>query len=183
MSVILESGDLVLRPWRAGDAVALAAAHRDPEMGRWLMHSLDGEAEARRWIEAQAAGWASGERLSFAVVGAADRPVGLVAVKRHDPGRDSAEVGYWTAAEARGRGVAGRAVDAVSRWALGTDCPMPLSRLELLHAVDNEASCRVARRCGYELESMLPPHPPKFPAAGHVHVRRAPRPRGTIVTG
>ena len=41
--------------------------------------------------------------------------VGLI--DRHDAAR--AEVGYWVAPWARGRGVAGRALALISRWALG----------------------------------------------------------------
>lgn len=164
---------LLLRAWAAHDAQALAAEHRDAGMKRWLMTTLDGPAAAAQWIDQQAAAWQDGLRYSFAVVEQdGTRPVGHVSVKLKKAGDTSAEIGYWTAAAVRGRGVAALAVDAVARWALGAGQGGPaLARLELLHAVGNTASCRVAVKSGFPLRGELDPHPPKFPDAGHVHVR------------
>ncbi|MBW8820072.1 MAG: GNAT family N-acetyltransferase, partial [Streptomyces sp.] len=49
----------------------------------------------------------------------------------------------------RGRGVAARATVVLSRWALDD---IGFNRLELMHAVRNEASCRVATKTGFVLE-------------------------------
>ncbi|UKD51429.1 MULTISPECIES: GNAT family N-acetyltransferase [Amycolatopsis] len=157
---------LRLRPWRAEDRRALVDAHRDPLLRRRLTTSLANDAEAGRWLDAQAAGWDTATQFSFAVVGDDDTPLGHVVVKVRDAG--TAEVGYWTAAQARGRGIAARALETTSRWALDT---RRLSRLDLLHAEDNPASCRVAEKCGYVLDELLPPAPPDFPVSGHRHVR------------
>ncbi len=168
---------LILRPWRAEDAGVLVAAHRDPLLRRWLMTHLESEEEARRWVDAQSEGWATGSRFSFAVLecgeGMSDdgRPIGHVVLKKAPSAEASAEVGYWTSAQARGRGVASRALDAVSRWALGPQRVMPLARLDLLHASGNHASCRVAENNGFVLRGVLPPSPPAFPTEGHLHVR------------
>ncbi|WUH95334.1 GNAT family N-acetyltransferase [Streptomyces sp. NBC_00433] len=163
---------LLLRAWAAQDAEALAAEHQDPGMRRWLMTTLDSTAAAGEWIDQQAQAWETGLRYSFAVVEQdGERPVGHVTVKRKFEGAPSAEIGYWTAAAVRGRGIAPLAVGAVTRWALGGDAGGPaLTRLELLHAVLNTASCRVAEKSGFTLWGDLEPHPPKFPQAGHIHV-------------
>ncbi|WP_107657220.1 GNAT family N-acetyltransferase [Nocardia suismassiliense] len=164
---------LRLRPWRFDDLPALVAAHRDPGLRRWLAGHLVDETAARDWLDAQADGWMDGTRFSFAVVTADDdhSPVGHVVVKATTAG--VAEVGYWTAAHARGRGIAARAVETVSRWALAEQEMVRLNQLELLHAKDNHASCRVANKCGYTLQDLLPAEPPTFPGEGHRHVRRA----------
>lgn len=163
--------ELLLRAWEAGDAEALAAEHRDPSMRRRLMRTLDDADDAGRWIAWQAEAWEAGLRYSFAVVEPdAARVVGHVAVKRKAAQDASGEIGYWTAAAVRGRGVAPLAVDAVTRWALDAGGP-GLTRLDLLHAVGNTASCRVAAKCRFPLREELAPHPPKFPEAGHRHVR------------
>jgi RimJ/RimL family protein N-acetyltransferase len=163
---------LTLRPWRADDLPALLAAHRDPALRRWLATSLATEADAQRWLDAQAVGWATTTRFSFAVVADDDTPpIGHVVVKVSTAG--VAEVGYWTAAAVRGQGIAARALDALSRWALGGPNLVRLTRLDLLHAKDNRASCRVAEKCGYLLHAELPPAPPAFPYIGHRHVRQA----------
>ncbi len=167
------------RPWRADDLPALLAAHRDPLLRRWLVTSLADETDARRWLEAQADGWASATRFSFAVVADDDdsAPLGHVVVKVATAG--VAEVGYWTAAAARGQGIAARALDAVSRWAFGTQ---DLTRLDLLHATGNRASCRVAEKSGYPLRDLLPAAPPAFPDTGHRHVRTPPADRASAPT-
>ncbi|NGY63506.1 GNAT family N-acetyltransferase [Lentzea sp. NEAU-D13] len=168
-----ESADaLRLRPWRLDDLPALLTAHRDPALRRWLATSLADEPAARQWLDVQAAGWASATRFSFAVVADEDDdepPIGHVVVKAGTGG--VAEVGYWTAAAARRQGVAARALDTVSRWALGGQDLVQLTRLDLLHAKDNHASCRVAEKCGYLLHDLLPAAPPAFPNSAHRHVR------------
>jgi RimJ/RimL family protein N-acetyltransferase len=161
---------LRLRPWQLDDLPALLAAHRDPVLRRWLATFLTDEADARRWLDAQAVGWDSATRFSFAVVADADHaPFGHIVVKVGTAG--VAEVGYWTAAEVRGQGIAARVLETVSRWALHTQHLVRLTRLDLLHAEDNRASCRVAEKCGYVLHDLLPADPPAFLAGGHRHVR------------
>ncbi|MCU7725290.1 GNAT family N-acetyltransferase [Actinoplanes sp. KI2] len=165
---------LRLRPWRLNDLPALIAAHRDPVLRRWLSTSLADEDEARQWLDLQANGWAAATRFSFAVVptDADDRaPFGHVVVRVGSAA--TAEVGYWTAAHARGQGVATRALETVSLWALQAQDILPLTRLDLLHADGNQASCRVAVKCGFPLHDLLPAAPPAYPTSGHRHVRTA----------
>ena len=177
--LVVESGgvgpELELRAWQDGDVAMLAEEHRDPELRRRLVKPLDGEAEARSWVAEQAEGWAKGERFTFAVVerGGGGRPIGHVAVKSAETG-GAAEIGYWTVAAARGRGVAPRAVEAVTRWVFGVEFPWPVTHIELLHTVGNDAFCKVAVKYGYDLRAVLGPLPPEFPAEGHLHVRPAP---------
>jgi RimJ/RimL family protein N-acetyltransferase len=164
---------LRLRPWRSEDRPALIAAHRDPMLRRWLSSTLTDDAEAEQWLAAQAAGWAAATRFSFAVVTGPDdgSPVGHVVVKAGDG--EVAEVGYWTAPAARRQGVAARALETASQWALEDQEMVRLTRLNLMHAIGNQASCRVAVKCGYPLHDLLPAAPPAFPASGHRHVRTA----------
>ncbi|WP_279339888.1 GNAT family N-acetyltransferase [Sphaerisporangium perillae] len=159
---------LVLRPWDEGDIPTLIEIYRDPVLRRWTRMPVHDEDDARQWLQTHQRGWTEGRQCSFAVL-EAERPVAHILLKELVPGKPSAEVGYWTAADARGRGIAVRALDAVSRWAFET---WELERLELLHQVDNLASCRVAQKCGYPLEGVLPARPP-FPKDGHLHVRHA----------
>jgi len=171
---------LRLRPWRPEDVAALVEVCRDPVLRRWTSHSVENDEDGLRWILTQQRNWEAGNRFAFAAL--EDRPgsaqgqlVGHAVLKEVTAGKQSAEVGYWTAAHARGRGVAPRALEAVTNWAFdtfGTPGPEGLQRLELLHQTDNTASCRVAHKSGYELDRVLPAAPPAFPRDGHVHVRR-----------
>ncbi|WP_369148862.1 GNAT family N-acetyltransferase [Streptomyces sp. R44] len=170
---------LVLRPWRMEDVAALVEVGRDPGLRLWADSGVDDEAEAAaQWVRAQQRGWTAGDRLGFAVL--AEEPgsvhgqlVGSVVLKEATPGEPAAEVGYWTAARARGRGVAPRSLEALTGWAFDTFEADGLERLELLHQVDNPASCRVAQKTGYDFDSILPASPPAFPHDGHLHIRRA----------
>jgi RimJ/RimL family protein N-acetyltransferase len=74
---------------------------------------------------------------------------------RLDHGR--AAVGYWLAPEARGRGAATQAVRLLARWAFAE---LGLARLELTCGPDNEASQRIAERCGFSREGLLRSHVP-----------------------
>ncbi|WP_328297458.1 GNAT family N-acetyltransferase [Streptomyces sp. NBC_00435] len=170
---------LVLRPWEPGDAGALVEAYRDPAMRHWQTERVGGVEDAERWLEAQRLGRESGDRLGFAVYEAPrEAPYGsrLVAgamLKRTAAGPGALEAGYWTVAGARGRGVASRALGALTAWAFEAFAADGLERIELLHQMDNAASCRVAEKTGYALERILPAAPPAFPLDGHLHVRRA----------
>ncbi len=171
---------LRLRPWNASDAPALVEVYRDPVLRRWTVSIVEDEADARRWVQVQQRGWATGDRLAFAVFEAhpdADGPgregrlVGNLVLKDVAPGKPSAEVGYWTAAYARGTGVAPRALEALTGWAFGPLGPEGLERLDLLHQVDNAASCRVAEKSRYTFDRVLPAAPPAYPLDGHLHTR------------
>ncbi|MEV3931629.1 GNAT family N-acetyltransferase [Streptomyces sp. NPDC049944] len=175
-TVTLTAGPLLLRPWRTDDIPALLAAYDDPAMRQWVRVPVSDVADAERWMAVQRDGWARGNRFSFAVTDTTrgGELVGNLALKRPVPGAESAEAGYWTAAAARGRGVASRALGALTDWAFGTFATDGLRRLELLHQVDNEASCRVAEKAGYPLAEVVPALPPQYPLDGHRHSREAP---------
>ena len=65
-----------------------------------------------------------------------------------------ADVGYSVHPDARGHGVAGRALRLLSRWLL-LDQDGPLQeRAQLEHSVENLASCRVALAAGYAREGV-----------------------------
>ncbi|MFE9094660.1 GNAT family N-acetyltransferase [Streptomyces sp. NPDC007264] len=147
----LATGDgLVLRPWTPEDAPAVHAAFQDPLMHQWHVRAADSEDEADGWIEEWLGEWAEERRAQWAVVDAAGgRLLGRVALRDIVLADGTAEVAYWTVAAARGRGVAARATERLARWALDET---GFHRLELLHALRNEASCRVAAKTGFALE-------------------------------
>ncbi|CAM5232745.1 GNAT family N-acetyltransferase [Streptomyces aurantiogriseus] len=148
---VLPAGDgLVLRPWRTEDAPAVHAAFQDPLMHRWHIRAADSEEEVAGWIEEWRAAWGEERNAQWAVADAeSDVVLGRVALREIALGDGVAEVAYWTTAAARGRGVAARATTALAHWALDE---IGFHRLELLHAVANDASCRVATKTGFALE-------------------------------
>ncbi|MGW8332111.1 GNAT family N-acetyltransferase [Streptomyces sp. NPDC055897] len=151
----LRGHGLRLRVWRDDDVRTLLRGVTDPEYLRWNTHNapVEDEAAAAELLRMRALGWARGEFATYCVTdessGAVLGHVGLNSVNRH---MRCARVGYWTLPEARGRGVAGHALDLLTRWAFGT---VGLHRLELGHAVGHGASCRIAERGGYLVEGTL----------------------------
>ncbi|WP_169739778.1 GNAT family N-acetyltransferase [Actinospica robiniae] len=165
---------LTLRPWQDSDIPAVVAAHRDESMRRWLTRSIGNEDQARAWLAEVDAGWAADTLLSWAIEeeGAL---VGYFVIKAANPPKTLATgVGYWTVAEARGKGIASRCVEAATEWLFSGQEIMPADEIELLHTVGNAGSCRVAQKCGYVLDSVLAPLPPEFPDQGHRHLRKRP---------
>jgi RimJ/RimL family protein N-acetyltransferase len=71
---------------------------------------------------------------------------------RIDREAQTMELGYLVAPEARGRGVATEALRLLTEWAFSS---LDAMRIELLIAVDNPASKRVAERCGYVREGVM----------------------------
>ncbi|MFJ7295651.1 GNAT family N-acetyltransferase [Streptomyces collinus] len=143
-------GGLRLRSWRAGDAPAVYEVFQDPVMHQWHARAADSVDEAGDWIREWHQAWDDEREAHWAVADAgSDTLLGRVALRELRLHDGTAEVAYWTVPAARGRGVAARATTALTRWALDV---AGFHRLELLHAVRNEASCRVATRTGFALE-------------------------------
>ncbi|MFF3171903.1 GNAT family N-acetyltransferase [Streptomyces sp. NPDC057900] len=169
---------LLLRPWGEVDIGPVVEAFRDPALRRGARGPMESVEDVRAWLEIQERGWITGERLAFAVLERQQGPgesrlAGSVVIRRDVSGQGPAEAGYWTAAHARGRGVAPRALEAVTRWAFESFAVDGLESINLLHQVDNPASCRVAEKARYEFRRVLPAQPPLFPGPGHLHVRQA----------
>jgi RimJ/RimL family protein N-acetyltransferase len=152
----LPADDLVaLRPWRADDAPALAVACDDPDVQRWtLVPDRYTESDAEAFIAYATESLERGASVEVAMVAPADPRalLGSIGLLNIDWDREQAEVGYWTAAHARRRGVATRAVGLLSVWAFAE---LPLTRLHLTPFAANTASQRVAERAGYRREGLL----------------------------
>lgn len=170
--------ELLLRPWLAADMSALVAemAREYPERGLWPNPDTGeperpgwtgptNDQEAVEWLASQDRGWNDGDWLTFAVLEqeqyARDRLVGHVGLKARAPRirisqSESAEVSYWTAVSARGRGIASAALRAVTDWAIDRFRADGLRQIRLVHDVDNDASCRVADKSGYALQEISP---------------------------
>ena len=71
---------------------------------------------------------------------------------RIDRAAREVELGYMVAPSARGRGVATEALRLLTAWAFEK---LGAVRAELVISTENEASKRVAERCGYQREAVL----------------------------
>jgi RimJ/RimL family protein N-acetyltransferase len=150
--LVLDAGPLRLRPWRPDDADAVWAAFQDPDVRLWSGGSVVTRDDAVALL-ARRMDSSDVDHVSWAVADAVtDAVLGWMSIHTIDRIGNDAEVGYWTVPAARGRGVAARAVDAGCRWAFAA---LPVDRIELLHAVENAASARVAQKAGFTYEGHL----------------------------
>jgi RimJ/RimL family protein N-acetyltransferase len=144
----LRDGDLVLRPKRPSDVDAITAACQDPEIPRWtFVPSPYTRADAEAYLASSAEAAAAGTAINLLAVDADDDTLlgsfGLMELDR-EPGYG--EIGYWVAAEARGRGIATRGVMLLADWARER---LGLTHIEILPHKDNVASRRVAEKAGF----------------------------------
>jgi [ribosomal protein S5]-alanine N-acetyltransferase len=136
-----------LRPWTKADLPAIDAATRDPEIVR--RNRLPQPFDAAAWFDESNAEQERGESLKLLIVDPTDdRFLGSLSLWTYDGDPVSAEIGLWTVAEERGRGIGGRAVRLVADWALAH---LPLERIVGRTDPDNVASRTVMERLGFEL--------------------------------
>ncbi|MEV7793131.1 GNAT family protein [Streptomyces sp. NPDC087512] len=149
---------LRLSAWDAGsddDVATWLRGHLDPDFRAWNtpLRPMTDLRAARESLRARARDAGEGRSATFRITdedsGATLGHIGLNEI--NSPLR-VARVGYWVLPEARGRGVATRALLLASRWAFAD---VGVHRLELGHALGHGASCRVAERCGYVYEGTM----------------------------
>ena len=107
---------------------------------------------AARWVGRYVKGWQDGSCAGFAILSEETTFLGLVGLVDLDLPARQGEIGYVVVGEARGRGVARRALRLVTDWAFEG---LGLERVELRIDVDNEPSMRVAERAGYHRDGVL----------------------------
>lgn len=149
----IPAGWLVLRPFTVADVEWVYEVSQDPALQQFVQVPSPYLMEhARHFVEHLAIELeARGERVEF-VVEDATTGERLARVGLGMRGDGTAEVGYWTAPAARGRGVASAAVRAVCRWAF---VERGLELIEWRAEVGNVASRRVAEKAGFVLEGQL----------------------------
>ena len=142
----------VLRPWRGGDARQLREALSDEQIRWWNLHGLN-SGEAQNWVDQWAQRWRRGTGASWAVVEATRRDgvLGQVAFRSLYLADGLAELSCWVVPGARRRHVGTEATRALAAWAFET---LGLERLEIVHSVENRASCPVALRAGFRVEGI-----------------------------
>jgi RimJ/RimL family protein N-acetyltransferase len=112
--------------------------------------------DAFAWIALAESMGRVGGAYHLVVAAAADGALqGAVGLEVHESPRRHGEIGYWIAAPSRGRGLATRAVNLLTAWALEA-VALPLVEIHVLPA--NVASHAVARKAGFSRagERLLP---------------------------
>jgi len=146
--------DLIsLEPLTQAHVPALLEIVEDDQITRYT-RVPDGADEAfvRGWIGRYESGWSDGSRAGFAVVDRAGELLGFAGFVQLDQDAREGEIGYAVGAQARGRGIATRSLELLTRWGFDR---LELVRIELMIDVDNAGSARVAERGGYRFEGVL----------------------------
>jgi RimJ/RimL family protein N-acetyltransferase len=149
------AGGVRIRPYAAADASALFEAIHESmaELLPWMPWCHPGYSmeEAQAWIEFTLAGHRGGTMFDFAIE-ADGSLVGACGINRIDALNRVANLGYWVRTSRAGQGIVTRAVHQLIDWALANT---RLERIEIVAAVDNVRSQRVAERVGARREAVL----------------------------
>jgi RimJ/RimL family protein N-acetyltransferase len=144
------AGDgFVLRPYGLQDVEADLAAVDHPSSARWVnSHSTVDPRDEVRMIESELAA----DRMLVLTIADPDddRYVGAIVLFAREA--ETGELAYVVAPEARGRGLAPRALRALGEWAFAE---LGMQRLQLRIDPENEVSHAVALRAGYQREGTL----------------------------
>jgi ribosomal-protein-serine acetyltransferase len=148
--------NVTIRPYRIEDAAAVADAVRESvqQVQPWMpwCHPQYSVRDAEEWLVAQVAALEDRKAFAFAIVSSGDQYLGGCGLNGLDAANRRANLAYWVRTTATRQGVATSAVVALRNWAFqNTD----LIRLEILIAVENVASHRVAANAGAVCEGVL----------------------------
>lgn len=148
--------DIRIRRLDIEDAQSLWKAVRESlaELQPWMpwCHPAYAIEESRAWLETQVAAFDEGTAYEFAIVSGSGQYLGGCGLNQLDKANRRANLGYWVRTSASNLGVAGRAVCLIRDWAFQNT---NLIRLEIVIAMGNAASYRVAERCGAIREGIL----------------------------
>ena len=153
----LTDGNIFVRPVRLDDAEALYEAVREsiPEVSLWLpwCHENYAIEETREFLSTRLNPPASEEAYSFGIFDkASEQFLGGAGLNFFNRVHQVANLGYWVRTSATGKGVASRATRLVARFGF---TQLNLQRIEILAAVPNVASQRVAEKAGAVREGVL----------------------------
>jgi RimJ/RimL family protein N-acetyltransferase len=147
----LAADHVLIRPWTEGDLPWVVAATDDAAIARWSHLPAPFDAAAvRAWFDAMPSEREQGTALRMLIAEAGDGArLGAIALDHFDWAAQTAEIGYWVAEPARGRGVASAAVALLTDWAFAE---LGLAEIVALLDADNAPSQRTLERCGFLLD-------------------------------
>jgi ribosomal-protein-serine acetyltransferase len=156
-SVTLSDDLITLRPFNFGEEDELySAVHSSlPELSPWMSWANESytKESASNYITVTRAEWSRGAIYVFAVTDSkTDEILGACSLSHIHPIYKFCNLGYWIKTSRRGNGLAGRAALMTARFAFER---IKLIRAEIVIAVGNEASKRVAEKIGAHYEGVL----------------------------
>ena len=155
--ITLTDNVVILRPFEFGEAAMLHQAVQESlnELKPWMAwarqpYTLE---TAEHFIAITRAQWASGNMYAFAVLDAKNGELlGGCSLSHIHPVYHYCNLGYWVRTAKHGQGIAGRAAQLIGRFAFEK---AKLIRAEIVIALGNEASKRVAEKINAHYEGIL----------------------------
>lgn len=153
----LTNGSVLIRPYRSSDIDHVYEAVRESvaELTRWMSwcHADYSIEESRTWIESRADVWEKGTEYDFAIIDSKSGFfIGGCGLNHIDCVNRIANLGYWVRKSRTGQGTAPAVALLLARF--GFD-ELKLNRIEIIAAVNNKASQRVAEKAGATREGIL----------------------------
>jgi len=157
MNAEVSDGTVLIRPYHEGDADALYEAVRESiaEVSPWLpwCHQNYSIEESREFVSTRGKSAADGEWYSFGVFEKeSDKFLGGVGLNFINRVHQMANLGNWVRSSSVGRGVATSATRLAASFGFAA---LGLHRIEIVVAVGNVASQRVAEKAGAVREGLL----------------------------
>jgi ribosomal-protein-serine acetyltransferase len=147
--------EIRIRPYQPDDVERLYEAAREsiPAMQPWMpwCHAGYTIEDARAWVEMRPQEWGAGNEYSFVIEDAGGHFLGGCGLNQINPLHRSANLGYWLRLSARRKGITTRAVRLLVDW---TFRETDIDRIEIVAAVGNFASQRVAEKVGATREGI-----------------------------
>lgn len=153
-SIVLNLNDIIIRPWQTGDELSLVQHANNRKI--WINvrdrfpypYTLK---DAEIWVRVAGAD-RNMINLAIEFEGLAVGGIGLVF--KQDVYRRSAEIGYWLGEDFWNRGIATRAVKALTSYIFKQE-QFDINRIYAGIFEYNTASARVLEKAGYQLEARL----------------------------
>lgn len=148
---------ILMRPFRVEDAEETYAAVRESlaHLKPWMSWAHDGYSlsDSREFIRITRARWGEGSLFAFAITDVKSGSVlGGCSLSHIHPVYHLCNLGYWVRSSRRGEGIAVRATQLAARFAFEK---IGLIRVEIVIAIENKASIRVAEKAGAHYEGIL----------------------------
>ncbi|HLE91173.1 MAG TPA: GNAT family protein [Anaerolineales bacterium] len=154
-SIELIDGEIVLRPFRFEDSTQLYQAVHESlnELSPWMSWANEAytEATAREYIMITQARGEERTLFAFAIT-RSDEILGGCTLSSIHSVYQYCNLGYWVRRTRHGQGIAGRAAQLAARFAFEK---VGLVRVEIVIAVGNQTSMRVAEKIGAHYEGIL----------------------------
>lgn len=145
---------LCIRPFQEVDAAAFVAAVRESvsSVEPWMpwCHEAYSMDEARAWFAQCEQNLQSGAACDLGIFDRDERTLlGSIGINQINPQHKIGNIGYWVRQTRQRRGIATRAVRIMADYGFRE---LQLTRLEIVIALGNDASRRVAEKAGATFE-------------------------------